>query len=123
MGHDSLTRSGNVSAWACLPGIACFAPDIVVRSPITQRIRFEGVEQASDLFRRVFRIISRLRVYETIGERRSRVVFWRGPPRTKLPRRANLLRFDETGLHDQIAGSQSWQQKFDLEQRLENEHS
>jgi len=31
--------------------IACFAPDIVIRSPITQRVRFEGVEQASDLFR------------------------------------------------------------------------
>jgi hypothetical protein len=78
--------------------IACFAPDIVIRSPITQRVRFEGIEQASDLFRRVFRIISGISVYETIGDGRSRVVFWRGRVGRNYLEEANLLRFDENGL-------------------------
>ena len=78
--------------------IACFAPDIVIRSPITQRVRFEGIEQASDLFRRVFRAISDIRVYETIGDGRSQVVFWRGRVGRNYLEEANLLRFDERGL-------------------------
>lgn len=77
--------------------IACFAPDIVIRSPITQRVRFEGLEQASDLFRRVFRAISDIRVYEIIGEGHNRVVFWRGRVGQNYLEEANLLRFDERG--------------------------
>jgi len=78
--------------------IACFAPDIVIRSPITQRVRFEGVEQASDLFRLVFRVIRDIRFYETIGDGRSQVVFWRGRVGRNYIEEANLLRFDERGL-------------------------
>jgi hypothetical protein len=78
--------------------IACFAPDIVIRSPITQRVRFEGIEQASDLFRHVFCAISEIRVYETIGDGRSQVVFWRGRVGKNYLEEANLLRFDENGL-------------------------
>jgi hypothetical protein len=78
--------------------IACFAPDIVIRSPITQRVRFEGIEQASDLFRQVFRAISDIRFYETIGDGRSQVVFWRGRVGRNYIEEANLLRFDEHGL-------------------------
>lgn len=70
----------------------------MIRSPITQRVRFEGIEQASDLFRQVFRAISDIRVYETIGEGRSRVVFWRGRVGRNYLEEANLLRFDERGL-------------------------
>jgi SnoaL-like domain len=80
------------------PVIACFAPGIIIRSPITQRIRFEGIEQASDLFRRVFCIISGTRVYETIGEGSSQVVFWRARVGRNYLEEANLLRFDENGL-------------------------
>ena len=82
--------------------IACFAPDIVIRSPITQRVRFEGIEQASDLFRRVFPAISDIHVYETIGEGRSRVVFWRGRVGRNYLEEANLLRFDERGLVNEM---------------------
>jgi hypothetical protein len=78
--------------------IACFAPDIVVRSPITERVRFEGIEEVSDLFRRVFSVIHDIRVYETIGEGRSCVMFWRGRVGQNDLEEANLLRFDENGL-------------------------
>lgn len=78
--------------------IACFASDIVIRSPITQRVRFEGVGQASDLFRLVFRAIHDIRFYETIGDSRRQVVFWRGRVGRHYIEEANLLRFDESGL-------------------------
>ena len=78
--------------------IALLAPDIVVRSPITQRIRFEGIEQAGDLFERVFAEISDIRFYETIGEgESSQVIFWRGRVGRHYLEEANLLRLDEQG--------------------------
>ena len=78
--------------------IGCFSSDIVIRSPITQRIRFEGIEQASDLFRRLFKIIRDIRFYETIGEgQQSQVIFWRGRVGRQYLEEANLLRLDEDG--------------------------
>lgn len=78
--------------------IACFADDIIVRSPITQRIRFEGIEQASDLFRRVFDVISDIRFYETVGEGTpTQVIFWKGRVAGQYLEEANLLRLDADG--------------------------
>jgi len=78
--------------------IACFATDIVIRSPITQRIRFVGIEQAADLFRRVFALISDIRFYETVGEgERTQVIFWRGRVGCHYLEEANLLRMDSEG--------------------------
>jgi len=78
--------------------IACFADDIIVRSPITQRIRFEGIEQASDLFHRVFGVISDIRFYETVGEGdRTQVIFWKGRVGGQYLEEANLLRLNDQG--------------------------
>ena len=78
--------------------IACFAQDIIVRSPVTQRIRFEGIEQASDLFRRVFTVISDIRFYETVGEGTpNQVIFWKGRVGNQYLEEANLLRLDDAG--------------------------
>jgi hypothetical protein len=78
--------------------IACFAEDIVVRSPVTQRIRFEGIEQASDLFRRVFTVISDIRFFETVGEGTpNQVIFWKGRVGNQYLEEANLLRLDDAG--------------------------
>ena len=78
--------------------IACFAPDIIIRSPITQRIRFSGIEQASDLFRRVFDLVSEIRFYETVGEgSTTQVIFWRGRVGRHYLEEANLLHLDGHG--------------------------
>lgn len=78
--------------------IACFANDILIRSPITQRIRFAGIERASDLFRRVMSLISDIEFYETIGEgEKSQVIFWRGRVGRHYLEEANLLRLDDDG--------------------------
>jgi len=78
--------------------IACFAPGIVVHSPITQRIRFSGVDQASDLFRRVFEVVGDVTFYETVGEGEpTQVIFWRGRVGSHYLEEANLLRLDDEG--------------------------
>ncbi len=78
--------------------IALLAPDIVVRSPITNRIRFEGIEQVSDLFVRIFDVISDIRFYETIGEgEASQVIFWRARVGRHYLEESNLLRLDDQG--------------------------
>lgn len=82
----------------CEAVIALFADDIVIHSPITTLIRFEGIEQASDLFRRVFDIIEDIRFYETVGEGLStQVIFWRGRVAGHYLEEANLLRINESG--------------------------
>jgi hypothetical protein len=82
----------------CHAVIALFAPDIVVYSPITGLIRFEGIDQARDLFIRVFDQISGIRFYETVGEGQStQVIFWRGWVGSQYLEEANLLRLDDQG--------------------------
>ena len=78
--------------------IACLAPEIVIRSPITQRIKFVGIEQADDLLRRLFTIISDIRVDETIGEgEATQVLFWRGRIGRLFMEEANRIRLDDQG--------------------------
>jgi hypothetical protein len=78
--------------------IGCLAQDVVIRSPITQRIRFSGIEQAAELFREVFALVEDVHFYETIGEgERDQVIFWRGRAGGNYLEEANLLRLDEHG--------------------------
>jgi len=78
--------------------IACFANDIVIRSPVTQRIRFADIEQANDLFRRVLQVISDIEFYETVEEgEATQVIFWRGRVGRQYLEEANLLRLDDDG--------------------------
>ncbi len=78
--------------------IALFSPDIIVRSPITQLIRFEGYDQVSDLFERIFKVISDIQFYETIGEgTNNQVIFWKGRVGSEYLEEANLIRLDDQG--------------------------
>jgi hypothetical protein len=78
--------------------LALLAPEIIVRSPITQRIRFEGIDQASDLFRRIFTMISDIRIEEFVGPGEpTQVMLWKGSVRGTYLEEANVLRFDEDG--------------------------
>jgi hypothetical protein len=78
--------------------IALLAPDIIIRSPITDRIRFEGIDQARDLFVRVFDTISDIGFYDVVGAgSATQVIFWRGHVGRCPLEEANLLRFDSDG--------------------------
>ncbi len=78
--------------------IDLLAPDIIVRSPITQMIRFEGIEQARDLFHRVFAIISDTKMYEVVGGgEATQVIFWKGRVGGTYLEEANLIRMNAAG--------------------------
>jgi hypothetical protein len=78
--------------------IACLADEIIIRSLITQRIRFVGIEQAADLFRRLFLVVDDIRVYETVGDgERTQVIFWKGRIGRHNLEKANLLCLDDDG--------------------------
>jgi ketosteroid isomerase-like protein len=95
---DTLRRLEAAAAAGDAAGVvACLAPDVVIRSPITARIRFEGLDQAAELFPRVFAVVSEVTFYETVGSGSTRAVFWRGRVRGRLLEEANLLRMDDEG--------------------------
>lgn len=77
--------------------IAMFADDIVIRSPITTLIRFEGIDQARDLLHRIFAAINDIGFYEVIGDGDKQVIFWRGRVGRHYLEEANLLRLNDRG--------------------------
>lgn len=78
--------------------IALLADDVIVRSPITTKIRFEGIEQATDLFRRVFPELRDVQLYKVVGAGgSSQVIFWRGMVGSKVLEESNLLEIDDEG--------------------------
>lgn len=79
--------------------IALFDKDIIVRSPITRRIMFKGIDQVRELFECVFEVIHDIQFYETIGEGQiSQVIFWKGRVNGLYLEEANLLRLNDNGL-------------------------
>jgi SnoaL-like domain len=78
--------------------IALLSDDVIVRSPITQQIRFEGIDQARDLFVRVFAVIRDITFYEVVGAgTATQVIFWRGTVSGTYLEEANLLKLDDEG--------------------------
>jgi hypothetical protein len=78
--------------------IGLLADDIIVRSPITTLIRFEGIDQARELFTHVFSIISDIRFYDVVGTGDAKqVVFWRGRVGDIYLEEANLLKINDRG--------------------------
>jgi hypothetical protein len=74
------------------------APGVIVRSPITERIRFEGIDQARGLFEHVFEVISDVRIYERLGDgTATQAIFWRGRVGKHYLEEANLIRLDDDG--------------------------
>lgn len=72
--------------------------DVIVRSPITQLIRFEGIDQAKELFEQVFRYITDIRFYKVVGGGTDeQVIFWRGLVDGVYLEEANLLKLNDKG--------------------------
>jgi len=51
------------------------APDIVLRSPITDRVVFQGRDEIRELLQSVFATIHDIRYFADVGDRRSRALF------------------------------------------------
>jgi hypothetical protein len=101
----SATRDRTISRlWAAVDGhdaqslIDLLASSVIVRSPVTQDIRFEGLEQASDLFKRVFAVIDEMKMVEVVGAGSgTQVIFWKGKVGSTYLEEANLIRMNERG--------------------------
>jgi len=53
---------------------ACLAPQVTLKSPITDRFEFVGVDQVLDVMADVFAVVSDRRLHEACGEGRERVL-------------------------------------------------
>jgi hypothetical protein len=58
--------------------LGTLTPDVVIRSPVSARLRFEGIGQARELFRMVLPRIDEIDYYDELGDQVSRVLFYRG---------------------------------------------
>jgi hypothetical protein len=58
--------------------LGTMTPDVAIHSPVSARLRFEGIEQAQELFRIVLARLDEIHYYEELGDEGSRVLFYRG---------------------------------------------
>jgi hypothetical protein len=58
--------------------LATFTPDVVIRSPVSARLRFEGPKQVREVFRIVLERLDVIEYYEELGDKTSRALFYRG---------------------------------------------
>ena len=58
--------------------LATFSPDVVIRSPVSSRLRFEGPTQVREVFRVVLDRLEVIEYYEELGDETSRALFYRG---------------------------------------------
>jgi hypothetical protein len=58
--------------------LACFSDDAVMRSPVSARLRFEGMTQLREIFGIVLERLEVIDYYEELGDESTRVLFYRG---------------------------------------------
>ena len=58
--------------------LGTLTPDVVIHSPVSARLRFEGIGQARELFTMVFAKVDEINYFDELGDERSRVLFYRG---------------------------------------------
>jgi hypothetical protein len=72
------------------------APNVVVRSPISFKARFEGTDAVRELLRQVFAgVIEDIRYFEDVGNEWVRALFYSARVRGENIEEATMLRFDE----------------------------
>jgi ketosteroid isomerase-like protein len=77
---------------------ALLAEDVVVQSPITTLIRFEGKDQVRELFEHVFRHIQDVRFSQSLSDGdKMHAIFWRGRVGKYSLEEANLVRLTTKG--------------------------
>jgi hypothetical protein len=77
--------------------MATISADVVLRSPISEKVEFHGREEMRELMRGVFDTIEDIEYYEELGDERGRALFYRGRVGAQPIEEASLLRFDDAG--------------------------
>ncbi len=79
------------------PILAVLAPDVVVKSPVTDRLPVSGLEEARELFGVVFEELGELTYTDELGSGDTRMLVYRGRLAGEEIEEAQLLRFDAEG--------------------------
>lgn len=67
--------------------IATLAPDVVLRSPITDRVVFRGHQEMRELLASVFVVINAIHYFADVGDQRTRALFHARTSAVSLSRR------------------------------------
>lgn len=82
--------------------IETLAPDIVLHSPITNKVTFSGHDEMRDLFRAVFASIEDIRYFADIGATHTRALFYRATVKGQPVEEATRLQLNDDGLIQDI---------------------
>ena len=77
--------------------VETLAPDVVLNSPITDRVVFRGPDEVRELLRSVFATISDIRYYADVGDERTRALFYRANVDGHPLEEATRVELDEQG--------------------------
>lgn len=77
--------------------IDTLAPDVVLNSPITDRVTFRGRDEVRELLRTVFVTISDIRYFADIGDERTRALFYRANVHGEPLEEATRIELNEQG--------------------------
>jgi hypothetical protein len=78
--------------------LACMAPDVTLKSPITDRFAFSGHAQMRDLLEDVYSVIEDVRYLADAGDARTRLLTLEGRVRGQRLDEAMLVTLDDEGL-------------------------
>lgn len=76
--------------------------DVVLRSPFTDRVTFNGHQDIRRLLPHVFASITNIRYFADIGDSRTRALFYRGQVKGRAIEEATWLRLNRDGLIEEI---------------------
>ncbi|HEX2089170.1 MAG TPA: nuclear transport factor 2 family protein [Actinomycetota bacterium] len=76
--------------------LATLAPDVVLRSPITDRIAFRGIDEMRDLFPSIFATIKNIHYFADIGDAATRALFYNARVNGEPVEEATRVELDES---------------------------
>ncbi len=82
--------------------IETLAPDVVLHSPITDRVLFAGHDEVRELLRSVFVTIDDIRYFVDVGNARTRALFYRASVNGQPLEEATRVELDDQGLIQEI---------------------
>lgn len=82
--------------------VACFSPDVTLKSPITDSFEFRGADQLRALMEDVFAVVSERRFLADVGDERTRVLKGTGRVGRVTIQEAFLVTLDDDGLIERI---------------------
>jgi hypothetical protein len=75
--------------------LGTLAPDVVLRSPITDRIVFRGRDEVREVLQAVFSTLTEMHYFADVGDQRTRALFYRAKVGTQPVEEATRLELND----------------------------